>query len=77
MFAVIDDMGEEFVNIRAHEGRVNRRVLTEIVDGADAEYFVCGPPSFLGAMREVLWFMGVLNKHIHYEYFGPTQKAKE
>jgi nitric oxide dioxygenase len=39
-----------------------------------SEFYFCGPPTFLGHVRQILTDLKVPKDQMHYEYFGPTQQ---
>lgn len=52
-------------------GRLTARDLLDLEAGAEADYMLCGPPSFLGDMVTGLEAGGVASDRIHFESFGP------
>ena len=53
-------------------GRVNAALVASLVRSPlKAEYFLCGPPSFMRALYGGLIHAGVAAQHIHVEFFGP------
>lgn len=42
-----------------------------------AEYYLCGPMSFMLAVREQLRLLGVEDTQVHFEFFGPAVPFKE
>ncbi len=54
------------------EGRVDGALLAELVPDLDAEFYLCGPTGFMGAVSADLESRGVPAERIHVETFGPT-----
>ena len=63
-------------NTQVHQGKFSAKELAEIVAQpiAGNDYYFCGPPAFLGMVRNVLEELKVPKNQIHYEYFGPTEQ---
>lgn len=55
-----------------HEGRIDETLLTQLPIGQDAQYYICGPLSFMSGTQATLERLGVPSGHIHYETFGPA-----
>ncbi|RJU00831.1 hemin transporter [Arthrobacter frigidicola] len=55
----------------SHDRRPGRMNLDPIALPAGAEYFLCGPLSFMQGIRTSLLRRGVSPRDIHYEVFGP------
>ncbi|MCB4454612.1 FAD-binding oxidoreductase [Leisingera sp. McT4-56] len=53
------------------EGRLTPEVIGALVDRADAQYFLCGPPAFMAGLERGLGQLGVSAEQIHVESFGP------
>jgi hypothetical protein len=51
------------------EGRVSAELLSQLVDRADAHYFICGPAAFMAGVKADLEDLGVPETQIHYETF--------
>lgn len=51
------------------EGRISAGLTLQIVDRADAHYFVCGPAAFMAGLKGDLEDLGVPETQIHYETF--------
>lgn len=54
------------------EGRVDDRLLREIVGETDAQYLLCGPVAFMAGVQTALGHRGVCPESIHTESFGPV-----
>jgi len=54
-------------------GRIDEPFLEKIGVPCNGDFYLCGPPSFLGNMRDGLRNLGVLNEHIHSEVFGALE----
>ena len=64
-----DRQGREFDAI----GRIEAPLLEKIGVPLNGDYYLCGPPSFLGSMRAGLQDRGILNEHVHTEVFGARE----
>jgi uncharacterized protein len=62
-----DKMGADY----DRDGRVTGALLAELVRGADAHYFLCGPTSFMAEIQADLEEQGVAGEQVHAETFGP------
>ncbi|MES0811270.1 pyridoxamine 5'-phosphate oxidase family protein [Roseibium sp. SCPC15] len=51
------------------EGRVSAELISQLVDRADAHYFICGPAAFMVGVKADLEDLGVPETQIHYETF--------
>eukprot|EP01065_Artemidia_motanka_P013732 TRINITY_DN176_c0_g2_i11.p1 TRINITY_DN176_c0_g2~~TRINITY_DN176_c0_g2_i11.p1 ORF type:complete len:570 (+),score=212.61 TRINITY_DN176_c0_g2_i11:76-1710(+) len=53
-------------------GRVDAALLAKLVPGdvGDAQYFLCGPSSFMSSVKQQLEELGVSSDDVHYETFG-------
>ena len=56
-------------------GRVTGEVIEELVPGLDADFYLCGPVSFLSDISTALNARGVEANRIHTETFGPATRA--
>ncbi|MCP3764126.1 NO-inducible flavohemoprotein [Domibacillus sp. A3M-37] len=54
------------------QGFIDADFLKENAIAQDADYYVCGPVPFLKAILKGLKQLGVQDRHIHYEFFGPS-----
>jgi nitric oxide dioxygenase len=53
-------------------GRLNVALVVSLVRSPlKAEYFLCGPESFMRAFYGGLIHAGIAARHIHFEFFGP------
>ena len=59
------------VNDNVSSGLVDAAVLESLIEDDDAEYFICGPDSFMTAMTGLLAARGVPNSQVRLENFGP------
>ena len=58
---------------RGPRGHVNREFIsTAVPDLASPEFFLCGPPPFMEAVRKILADLGVTSERIRQESFGGT-----
>ncbi|WP_113929647.1 NO-inducible flavohemoprotein [Bacillus sp. P14.5] len=67
---------ENLINPEAgydHLGYLNREVLDSLVD-RDSICYVCGPAPFMKAVISSLMSVGIPEKRIRYEFFGPAMK---
>ncbi len=53
-----------------HEGLIDLPFLKSVLNGVQADYYICGPVSFMEAMYAYLKEMGIGGSAIHYEFFG-------
>jgi ferredoxin-NADP reductase/MOSC domain-containing protein YiiM/ferredoxin len=54
-------------------GHVEGPLLEKIGIPCNGDFYLCGPSSFLGNMRDGLRNLGVIDKHIHTEVFGALE----
>ena len=66
--ATEDEVGSDYDS----QGRVNGALLSQLINNADAHYFLCGPVSFMGEVQADLESRGVSPEQIHTENFGPV-----
>ena len=64
-----DQLGTDFDTA----GRVSATVLQQIAVPRDADFYLCGPPSFLRDLTAGLSAWGVNKTSIHKEIFGPEE----
>lgn len=57
-------------------GHLDAELVTSKVGTPDAEYYFCGPKSFMTKMYHGLLALGVPASQIHFEFFGPQQKLE-
>ena len=57
-----------------HDGFISVPWLKENTPFEQADFYLCGPRSFLQALVGGLSDAGIDRKHIHYELFGPTDE---
>jgi ferredoxin-NADP reductase len=53
-------------------GRVDAALVRSIVSELDAEFYLCGPVTFMAELQVGLEALGVPPDQIHSESFGPT-----
>jgi ferredoxin len=53
------------------EGHLSPQLLQDIGVPPDADFYLCGPPGFLGDFQKGLAAWGVSRARIHVEVFGP------
>ncbi|WP_018924396.1 NO-inducible flavohemoprotein [Salsuginibacillus kocurii] len=56
------------------EGYLNPDLLVSLIPFTEAEYYFCGPVSFMRTIKEGLEAANVPAEHIHYEFFGPAMQ---
>jgi ferredoxin-NADP reductase len=54
------------------KGRVDAALLRSILPDLDAEFYLCGPITFMAELQAELEQFGVPSDQIHSESFGPT-----
>ena len=54
-------------------GHIDTALLERIGVSRDSEFYLCGPPAFLQAMRDGLKKWGVLPENVHTEMFGSLE----
>ncbi len=64
-----DERGVDFDSI----GHLNTPLLNRLGVARNADYYLCGPPSFLHSLTEGLKTWGVDSTRIHAEVFGPEE----
>ena len=67
------DDSSKLKNIQGCKGNLTAEKLKQIVPTCDAEFYFCGSPKFLEAVREMLIELNVPQAQIHYEFFGPNE----
>lgn len=64
---------EETPGLQYHaEGRLSRSLLKQLLSIDDYDFYLCGPPSFMQNQYEALISLGVADKRIFAEGFGPA-----
>jgi ferredoxin-NADP reductase len=59
------------------QGFITAELIKDIIGGAEADIYLCGPPPFMKALFNDLLNSGVTEDRIHYEFFGPVQDLHE
>lgn len=59
------------------EGFITLPMLESLLEGPDADFYLCGPPPFMKALFNALLGWGVGESRIYYEFFGPASVLKE
>ncbi|GGE64277.1 NO-inducible flavohemoprotein [Priestia taiwanensis] len=54
------------------EGFIDLEWLQSVVPSIEAEFYFCGPVSFMKHVKAMLKEMGVTDERIHFEFFGPA-----
>ena len=60
-----------------HAGRITREFLAPVLPLGDSDYYLCGPPAFMQGMYDLLRSLGVADKRIFAEAFGPASLKRE
>lgn len=60
--------GADFNN----RGRIDRRLLQSVLPVDDYQYYLCGPGGFMQSSYDLLQELGVEDRRIHAEAFGPS-----
>lgn len=58
------------------EGFVTKELLQNLLPLDDYDVYLCGPGPFMQAMFETLLVLGIPEKRINYEFFGPATLLK-
>ncbi|WP_438420395.1 NO-inducible flavohemoprotein [Bacillus siamensis] len=58
-------------NIHFREGRIDKQLLEEVMTEKDADFYLCGSPSFIKAMKQLISEFNAPPESIHYELFEP------
>ncbi len=66
--AAEDKIGKDYDS----QGYVTGALLSQLIENADAHYFLCGPVRFMGELQADLESRGVSAQQIHTESFGPV-----
>ena len=64
----------------SYSGKIDKKVLSQLLALDDYDFFLCGPPPFMQAIYDSLRELGVRDARIFAEAFGPaslTRKADE
>ena len=64
----VDQFGADY----HHEGRVTTDLVLEVLDGDEADFYLCGPGPMMEMMVPQLRERGIPEPQIHYEAFGPA-----
>ncbi|MEH7110495.1 NO-inducible flavohemoprotein [Bacillus sp. JJ1764] len=59
------------------EGYISLEWLQEILPSSNADFYFCGPESFMKVVNKALKQWGVPNERIHYEFFGSFGQLEE
>jgi uncharacterized protein len=57
-------------------GHVTREFLRMLLPLDEYDVYLCGPPLFMQAMFDILLSLGINEKRIAYEFFGPVRQLK-
>ncbi|WP_336244792.1 pyridoxamine 5'-phosphate oxidase family protein [Shewanella sp. SG41-4] len=60
-----------------HSGRISASLLQSVLPLDDYDYYICGPSGFMQNMYDMLRKLGVVDKRIHAEEFGPASLVRE
>jgi len=69
--ALTDRIGEDF----DYEGRIGADLFRKLLPSANFDFYTCGPPVMMGAVRDGLTEWGVPESHVHDEAFMQVTKA--
>lgn len=61
-------------DLHFHEGQIDQQFLKELIANTDADYYICGSPSFITAMHKLVSELGSAPESIHYEPIRPAIK---
>ena len=53
-------------------GRISGELLASLIDSVEAQYFLCGPTTFMASVQAELEARSIPLDHIHTETFGPS-----
>ncbi|WP_256927990.1 FAD-binding oxidoreductase [Caballeronia sordidicola] len=57
-------------------GRIDRALLQKLLPLDDYEFYLCGPPTFMQSIYDVLLSLGARDTRIHLESFGPASVSR-
>ena len=60
-----------------HSGRISASLLQSVLPLDDYDYYLCGPAGFMQNMYDMLRKLGVVDKRIYAEEFGPASLVRE
>ena len=55
-----------------YQGHINQEALDKLLPTSDADYYFCGPFSFMVTLKQLLLERGISEEQMNYEVFGPT-----
>jgi ferredoxin-NADP reductase len=56
-------------------GRVNAQDIADRLESLDADFYLCGPASFMSDLSDALIRLGVPERCVHTESFGPSAQC--
>ena len=59
-----------------HAEYVSVDLFKRLLPSSNYQFYICGPPPMMDAIRRGLEQWGVPKKHVHWEKFGPAPRAK-
>lgn len=59
-----------------HSGRISASLLQSVLPLDDYDFYLCGPSSFMQSMYDMLRALGVIDKRIYAEEFGPASLVR-
>ena len=68
--------GNEAAAADYRTGRIDRSLLEELVPSTDADVYLCGPSGFMQSIYDALLDLGIPDRQIHFEAFGPANVAR-
>jgi ferredoxin-NADP reductase len=64
---------EDRLGLNYHQqGYVDGKMLMQLIPADDADFYLCGPPSFLAEIVAALTDRGIREERVHIETFGPS-----
>ncbi|MGW1420893.1 2Fe-2S iron-sulfur cluster-binding protein [Bradyrhizobium sp. TM239] len=60
-----------------HVGRIDRDVLARLLPTSDIDAYLCGPGGFMQSIYDALLGLGVPDRQIHFESFGPARVLRK
>lgn len=64
-------------NEHYYHGRINKELLQSVLPMDDYEFYLCGPPAFMQSMYDLLRELGVTDRRIQAEEFGPASLKRD
>ncbi len=64
-------------NEHYYHGRIDKQLLQSVLPMDDYEFYLCGPPAFMQSMYDLLRELGVTDRRIQAEEFGPASLERD